>query len=192
MSKKSPNKAQRRATRLRKAQAWAQSYDGQQIARAYRKKFGVDHVCAIKDLEEIGAIAPEEAERLREAETIRREQLKQKQEQAPQAKKSGRAGKNHEWVNGRLLQTNKKWSHLKASQKSWIQQITAEEHAAYIATHGWLPRKRGKEAVLDAVHARVNERGIWIPYSEFAVNVGKMIDRLNRKSEKMQTKGESE
>ena len=42
--------------------------------------------------------------------------------------------------------------------------------------------KRGKEAVLDAVHDRVNERGIWIPYGEFAANVGKMIDRLNRKS----------
>jgi len=108
-------------------------------------------------------------------------------EQSPQ-----RAGKNHEWVDGQLLQTNKKWSHLKASQKSWMQQITAEEHAAYIAAHDRLPRKRRKEAVLDAVHARVNERGIWIPYGEFAANVGKMIDRLNRKSEKLQAKGESE
>ena len=96
--------------------------------------------------------------------------------------KNRRAGKNHEWVNGQLLQTNKKWSHLKASQKTWIQQVTAEAHAAYVAAHHRLPMKQGKEAVLDAVHDRVNERGIWIPYGEFAANVGKMIDRLNRKS----------
>jgi len=44
--------------------------------------------------------------------------------------KNGRAGKNHEWVNGQLLQTNKKWSHLKQQQKMWIQQATAKEHAA--------------------------------------------------------------
>jgi len=47
--------------------------------------------------------------------------------------------------------------------------------------------KKGKEAVLDAVHDRVNERGIWIPYGEFSANVGKMIDRLNRKSMKEET-----
>jgi hypothetical protein len=71
---------------------------------------------------------------------------------------------------------------LKASQKTWIQQATAEEHAAYIAAHDRLPMKHGKEAVLGKVHDRVNERGIWIPYGEFAANVGKMIDRLNLKS----------
>ena len=211
--KKPLNKAQCRAARLRKARAWLPKYDGQQIARAYRKKFGVDHTCAIRDLEEIGAITPEEAVRLREANAVRLEQLararEKKQEQELQLileqnpeiddlylemglplpavelpEKKKRAGKNHEWVNGQLLQTNKKWSHLKQSQKEWIQQMAAKEHAAYIAAHDRLPMKRGKEAVLDAVHNHINERGIWIPYGEFAANVGKMIDRLNRKAKK--------
>jgi hypothetical protein len=203
--KSRPNKAQRRADRLRKARAWVQTYDGQHLARAYKEKFGIDPVCAINDMEEIGAIPPEEAARLREVEAARQKQLRRerekKQEQAVQgdfipyiydpidvmpdtstpAEKPRRAGKNHEWVGGQLLQTNKKWSHLKQQQKIWIQQVTAEEHAAYIAAHDRLPMKKGKEAVLGKVHDRVNERGIWIPYGEFAANVGKMIDRLNRK-----------
>ena len=28
--------------------------------------------------------------------------------------------KNHMRINGQLLQTNKKWSHLKEKQKNWI------------------------------------------------------------------------
>ena len=92
-----------------------------------------------------------------------------------------RAGKNHEWVNGQLLQTNKKWSHLKERQKTWIQETTAKEHAAFVEAHGRLPMKKQKEAVLDAVRERIKERGIWLPYGEFKPNVSKMIDRLNRR-----------
>ena len=208
--KKQPTKTQRRETRLRKAREWVQSYNGQQLARAYRKKFGIDPVCAIQDLEAIGAVTPEEAAALREKEAVRQEQLRRerekKQEQRLQAvleqypeiddlylemglplpqieieEKPRRAGKNHEWVNGQLLQTNKKWSHLKASQKTWIQQVTAKEHTAYVDEHGKLPMQKKKEAVLDAVHERINERGIWIPYGELKANVSRMIDRLNRK-----------
>jgi len=208
--KKQPNKTQRREARLRKARQWVPTYTGTHLARAYRKKFGVDPACAIRDLEEIGAVTPEEAAVLREKDDIRQEQLrrerenKQEQElrlvleqypeiddlylemglplpQVEREEKPWRAGKNHEWVGGQLLQTNKKWSHLKERQKMWIRDVTAEEHVAYVTEHGKLPMKKQKEAVLDAVHDRINERGIWIPYGEFKTNVGKMIDRLNHK-----------
>ena len=204
--KKQPSKAQRREARLRKAREWVQTYDGKQLARAYRKKFGIDTVCAIQDLEAIGAITPEEAAALRKKEAVRQEQLRREREKKQEAEPKGydarmiydpidmlpdlptasvekprRAGKNHQWVNGQLLQTNKKWSHLKASQKTWIQQVIAVEHAAYVDEHGRLPMQKKKEAVLDAVHERINERGIWIPYGEFKPNVSKMIDRLNRR-----------
>lgn len=96
-----------------------------------------------------------------------------------QKKKRQWAGKNHKWEGGQLLQTDKKWSHLKERQKTWIQQVAAEEHAAYVAKHGRLPIKEQKEAVLGAVYDHVNERSIWIPYDEFAAHVGNMIDRLN-------------
>jgi hypothetical protein len=50
---KRPNKAQRRADRLRKARAWLPTYEGEHVVRAYRDKFGIDPVCAINDLQEI-------------------------------------------------------------------------------------------------------------------------------------------
>jgi len=68
--------------------------------------------------------------------------------------------KNHIKQNGQLLQTNKKWSALKESQKTWIQEITAKEHAAYIEKHGKLPMKKYKEIVLDKVYEHINERNI--------------------------------
>ena len=90
--------------------------------------------------------------------------------------------KNHVWQDGRLLQTNKKWSHLKNSQRSWIQELTQEEHAAYVEKYGRLPMKKRKDEIVDCVYPRVNERGIWIPYREFHAHVYVMIDRLNHKS----------
>jgi len=40
--------------------------------------------------------------------------------------------KNHELINGKLLQTNKKWSALKQSQKQWISEVVREEYARYV------------------------------------------------------------
>jgi len=90
--------------------------------------------------------------------------------------------KNHIWQDGQLLQTNKKWSALKQSQRTWIQEMTAKEHTVFVEEHGKLPMKKKKEVVIDKVHDHINERGIWIPYGEFRSHVAKMIDRLNRKS----------
>ena len=78
--KKQPTKAQRRESRLRKARTWASTYTGAHIARAYRKKFGVDHTCAINELEEIGAVTPEEAAILRAKDAVRKEQLRRERE----------------------------------------------------------------------------------------------------------------
>ena len=52
--------------------------------------------------------------------------------------------KNHKIVNGRLLQTNKKWSHLKRSQRTWIADITKKAHEKYILKHNKLPIKKKK------------------------------------------------
>ncbi len=92
--------------------------------------------------------------------------------------------KNYIHVDGQLLQTNKKWSHLKESQKSWIQEITHKEHAAYVEKNAHLPMKKHKKDVLDKVHDHIVERGIWIPYCEFRSHVSVMVDRLNHKSPK--------
>ena len=48
-----------RQGRLQAAKTWLQSYPGKNIARGYRKHFGVDSVCAIRELRLLGvAIDP--------------------------------------------------------------------------------------------------------------------------------------
>ena len=92
--------------------------------------------------------------------------------------------KNHEWRDGRLLQTNKQWSRLKQSQREWIGEVTRDEHAAYIVESiGCLPTKAGKRDLIDKVYDRIEKRGIWIPYGEAVKNIGKRIDKLNRKAQ---------
>jgi hypothetical protein len=90
--------------------------------------------------------------------------------------------KNHIRVDGKLLQTNKTWSHLKERQKAWIYEVTVQEWTAYVQRTGKLPMKKRKEEVIDAVHTRVIERDIWLLYYALKQAVSKKIDRLNRKS----------
>lgn len=90
--------------------------------------------------------------------------------------------KNHIWQNEQLLQTNKKWSALKQSQRTWIHEVTAKKHSEHIEKYGKLPTKKQKEEVLDNVHEHITERNIWIPYNEFHLHVSVMIDKLNRKN----------
>lgn len=48
-----------RRGRLQAAEAWLRSYPGKNIARGYRKHFGVDSLCAIRELRLLGvAIEP--------------------------------------------------------------------------------------------------------------------------------------
>lgn len=88
--------------------------------------------------------------------------------------------KNHILVNGRLLQTNKKWTALHGRQKSWIMELVKEEHAAFVAKNGKLPTGARKAEMIDDIYARINERGIWMPYGEFKRHVGDAIGKTNQ------------
>lgn len=90
--------------------------------------------------------------------------------------------KNHKMVNGRLLQTDKKWSHLKERQKTWIYEVTKEEYDKFIEKNKKQPHKKSKLCVVDSVYERINEKEIWIPYREAKANISKFIDRQNRRS----------
>ena len=74
--------------------------------------------------------------------------------------------KSHVRVGGKLLQTNKKWSHLKQKQREWISTTTKNEYDRYIATHQKTPGKSGKAEIIDNVYDKINEREIWIPFYE--------------------------
>jgi hypothetical protein len=90
--------------------------------------------------------------------------------------------KNHEWRDGRLLQTNKRWSRLKQRQREWTHEAIKEEYAAFVKETGRLPTKGSKQEIVDKVYGRIGERGIWIPYGEAHENISKAVERLNRKA----------
>lgn len=89
--------------------------------------------------------------------------------------------KNHKLVDGRLLQTNKKWGQLKEKQRIWIIETAKIEYLTFIDKNNKLPRKKHKEAVLDRVYEHINAKEIWIPYYEIKSHVGKFNDKQNRK-----------
>ena len=74
--------------------------------------------------------------------------------------------KNHVMVDGRLLQTNKKWSALKNSQKekiaNWLRAVTEE----YYLQYGEYPFEDHAMEIVDKVYDQIEEAGIWIPYDE--------------------------
>lgn len=89
--------------------------------------------------------------------------------------------KNHQIVDGRLLQTNKKWGHLKQKQRTWIFETAKFEYLDFIEKNNKLPRKKHKEAVIDRVYEHINAKEIWIAYYEVKSHVGEFIDKQNRK-----------
>jgi hypothetical protein len=94
-----------------------------------------------------------------------------------------KAGKNHVRVNGTLLQTNKKWSHLKQKQRDWIYEITRSAHKLFVEKNNRLHMKAGKKNLIAAIETKIDERGIWLPSDELESGIGKYIDRLNRKAD---------
>lgn len=91
--KRKPNpgphrKRMKRAQRLQSAQSWLPTYEGKDIVKGYRKRYGVDWQCAFAELEMLGVeIDPErKASTLqtveRQAEIQRQKKLERAAEQA--------------------------------------------------------------------------------------------------------------
>ena len=75
--------------------------------------------------------------------------------------------KNHKVVDGKLLQTDKKYSHLKLKQKEKIYAWIYEETKHYHDRNGKCPAKQTEDIVIvDAVYDRIVKAEIWIPYGE--------------------------
>lgn len=75
--------------------------------------------------------------------------------------------KNHKVIDGRLLQTDKKYSHLKLKQKEKIYAWMYEETKSFHDRNGKCPTKKDEDTVVvDEVYDRIEESGIWIPYGE--------------------------
>ena len=73
--------------------------------------------------------------------------------------------KNHIIVNGRLLQTNKKFSALKMKQKEFIYAALKEEYGKLMAEDGYLT-VNNQQQLIGNVISKIEEREIWLPVSE--------------------------
>lgn len=75
--------------------------------------------------------------------------------------------KNHKMVDGKLFQTDKKYSNLKMKQKENINLWIGEEIRSYYKEHGKMPRKEQEfQTVIDKLYDRIEKADIWIPYGE--------------------------
>lgn len=90
------------------------------------------------------------------------------------------AVKNHVKVGGKLLQTNKTWSHLKQKQKEWIVQTARRHYDRFLRERGKLPVEGSKKQLIEEIYAVIEGRDIWIPYGEVYRVLCKHIARWNR------------
>lgn len=71
-----------REKRLPKARQWIQQYTGEHIVKAYKKRFGVDQICAMTELKMLGVSLDDGyVKRATEAERIRIDQNRWKKEE---------------------------------------------------------------------------------------------------------------
>ena len=210
--------------RLSMAKQWIPTYEGTKIVKGYKKKFAVDTLTALRELQELGvpfkaeyiaAVESGEKHRFLQLQKEKQEKLSEKHNLEILYEESGiwddiyggeindainimdnhrvnfenkigsvqKAGKNHVKVNGTLLQSNKKWSHLKQKQRDWIYEITRTEHKKFIEENNRLPMKTGKKKLIAIIKTKIDERGIWLPSYELESGIGKYIERLNRKTD---------
>lgn len=76
--------------------------------------------------------------------------------------------KNHEMVDGQLLQTNKKYSQLKQAQKEKIHRWMYDAYRQFYLDHNRFPGQKDTDEVLLPVTDKIDEASIWIPYGEVA------------------------
>ena len=92
--------------------------------------------------------------------------------------------KNHELVNGRLLQTNKQYSALKESQKTRIAEWMYESYRDYYVKNKKLPYRAGDTEVLRALSDKIETVGIWIPDGEVTKHYYSRKNKLRKRLQK--------
>jgi len=74
--------------------------------------------------------------------------------------------KNHKIIDGRLIQIDKRWSQLKATQRVKIDTWLYEEYAKIYTRINLPPDSRWNDKILDTVYEKINDEKIWIPFGE--------------------------
>ncbi|MGF9947236.1 hypothetical protein [Priestia megaterium] len=100
--------------------------------------------------------------------------------------------KNHVYQNGRLIQTNKKFSSLKQKQKEWITNELRHRYISAINYPHTKLRPKTRDQILDEVYDLIEEKEIWIPYGEVKRYYFSKIPSFIRSHRKMMEKQEDE
>ena len=74
--------------------------------------------------------------------------------------------KNHEMIDGKLLQTDKKYAQLKLKQKEKIAEWMFQATRDYYMKKYTFPNDKHLEEVVDIVYEKIEDAEIWIPYGE--------------------------
>ena len=90
-------------------------------------------------------------------------------------------------VEGRLLQTDKRYSSLKQSQKERIAQRMYIEFRSFVLENDRLPKGEQSLPIVMAVMDRIDDAGVWIPTGEvwrhYDKHRKKMVRRLAKELE---------
>ena len=92
--------------------------------------------------------------------------------------------KNHQMINGRLLQTDKKFSALKEKQKIRIAEWIYEAYRKCYVESGRIPTKKNDCEILSDVFVKIEEAQIWIPDGEIYAYYHKRKSKLQKRLEK--------
>ncbi|MDA2141262.1 transposase [Bacillus cereus group sp. Bc256] len=101
--------------------------------------------------------------------------------------------KNHtKGPKGQLLQTNKKWSHLKQNQREIISNWLREVYIEKVKVHNRRLKPREHENVLERVMSKIFDREIWIPDYEVEKYYKGMINKWYNKHISLEEKNDKE
>ena len=89
--------------------------------------------------------------------------------------------KNHEWVDGKLLQSNKKYSHLKLKQKEKINQWMYDSYRKVYKEKGAYPDDKEDERILFCVMEQIEKAEIRISYREVCKQYRSVRENLRKR-----------
>ena len=88
--------------------------------------------------------------------------------------------KTHKMVNGQLLNMNKRFSDLSMKQQEFIKGLFREKYNEFLSLE--LNYGEMNDFILSSAWTEVENRGIWIPYSEFKKAYDSYKNRLTKKN----------
>lgn len=92
--------------------------------------------------------------------------------------------KNHEMIDGKLLQADKKYSQLKLKQKEKIAEWMFQATKDYYTRKYTFPNDKHLGEVVDAVYEKITAANIWIPYGEVFKHYKSKRSAINKRVRK--------